>query len=186
MRLGAVSISGTSHPAIEADGALSYLATMPGADVFDFLLLDLEERDGVVESTRPCPPDARLVTPLRPNTIVVIGKSEPPRYAACVVLANMLLDVNRAVKQRLGTRKAPFASAEDIRALTGTESGGVTVFGLPPDLSVCVADGRLRTTVVVKLTRRCTVTLHASLLPRWRGAAPIVREILAGEFETDI
>jgi prolyl-tRNA editing enzyme YbaK/EbsC (Cys-tRNA(Pro) deacylase) len=72
------------------------------------------------------------------NTILVIGKSDPPRYAACVVLANTRLDVNRSVRARLGTRKASFASAEEARALTGMEIGGVTVFGLPPDLPIWV------------------------------------------------
>src|SRR5881275_984880 len=46
------------------------------------------------------------------NTILVIGKSNPPKYAACVVLATTRLDVNRAVKQKLGAR-ASFAAAED-------------------------------------------------------------------------
>jgi prolyl-tRNA editing enzyme YbaK/EbsC (Cys-tRNA(Pro) deacylase) len=72
------------------------------------------------------------------NTILVIGKSEPPVYAACVVLANCRLDVNKVVKQRLGTRKASFAPAEDTRAITGMEIGGVTVFGLPPELPVWI------------------------------------------------
>jgi prolyl-tRNA editing enzyme YbaK/EbsC (Cys-tRNA(Pro) deacylase) len=72
------------------------------------------------------------------NTILVAGKREPPVYAACVVLANTRLDVNRTVRQRLGVRKASFASAEDTRALTGMEIGGVTVFGLPPALPVWV------------------------------------------------
>lgn len=72
------------------------------------------------------------------NTIVVIGKSEPPRYAACVVLATTRLDVNRIVRGRLGTRKASFASADETRALTGMAIGGVTVFGLPPDLPIWV------------------------------------------------
>ena len=36
------------------------------------------------------------------NTIVVIGKSDPPRYAACVTLAPYRLDVNRVVRDRLG------------------------------------------------------------------------------------
>jgi prolyl-tRNA editing enzyme YbaK/EbsC (Cys-tRNA(Pro) deacylase) len=72
------------------------------------------------------------------NTILVIGKSEPPVYAACVVLANSRLDVNKTVKQRLGTRKASFAPAEDTRAITGMEIGGVTVFGLPPDLAIWI------------------------------------------------
>ena len=72
------------------------------------------------------------------NTILVIGKSDPPVYAACVVLANTRLDVNKTVRQRLGTRKASFAPAEDTRALTGMEIGGVTVFGLPPNLPIWI------------------------------------------------
>ncbi len=72
------------------------------------------------------------------NTIVVIGKSEPPTFAACVVLADTRLDVNRTVKQRLAVRRASFASAEETAALTGMLIGGVTVFGLPPDLPVWV------------------------------------------------
>lgn len=72
------------------------------------------------------------------NTILVVGKSTPPVYAACVVLATTRLDVNRSVRQRLGTRKASFAPPEETRALTGMEIGGVTVFGLPPGLPVWV------------------------------------------------
>jgi prolyl-tRNA editing enzyme YbaK/EbsC (Cys-tRNA(Pro) deacylase) len=72
------------------------------------------------------------------NTIIVIGKSTPPVYAACVVLATHRLDVNRTVRDRLGTRKASFASADETRDLTGMEIGGVTVFGLPPDLPVWI------------------------------------------------
>jgi prolyl-tRNA editing enzyme YbaK/EbsC (Cys-tRNA(Pro) deacylase) len=72
------------------------------------------------------------------NTILVIGKSDPPRYAACVVLAPNRLDVNRAVRDRLGTRKASFAPAESTRDITGMEIGGVTVFGLPAGLAVWV------------------------------------------------
>jgi prolyl-tRNA editing enzyme YbaK/EbsC (Cys-tRNA(Pro) deacylase) len=72
------------------------------------------------------------------NTIIVVGKSDPPRYAACVVLAHTRLDVNRTVRQRLGVRKASFASADETAALTGMMIGGVTVFGLPPDLPLWV------------------------------------------------
>src|SRR3954453_4278517 len=71
------------------------------------------------------------------NTILVIGKSNPPKYAACVVLATTRLEVNRAVKQKLGAR-ASFAASEDTRAITGMEIGGVTVFGLPADLPIWV------------------------------------------------
>ena len=38
------------------------------------------------------------------NTIVVIGKSDPPRFAACATLSPYRLDVNRTVRDRLGTR----------------------------------------------------------------------------------
>jgi prolyl-tRNA editing enzyme YbaK/EbsC (Cys-tRNA(Pro) deacylase) len=72
------------------------------------------------------------------NTIVVAGKADPRRYAACVVLAPHRLDVNRVVKGRLGTRKASFAGAEETRELTGMAIGGVTPFGLPPGLPVWV------------------------------------------------
>src|SRR6185312_12954569 len=72
------------------------------------------------------------------NTILVIGKSDPPVYAACVVLATCRLDVNKTVRQRLGTRKASFAPAEETRAITGMEIGGVTVFGLPPELPIWI------------------------------------------------
>jgi Uncharacterized conserved protein len=78
------------------------------------------------------------------NTIVVIGKSDPPRYAACVTLAPYRLDVNRTVRDRLGTRKASFAPAEDTAALTGMQMGGVTVFGLPAGLPIWV-DARVMT-----------------------------------------
>ena len=72
------------------------------------------------------------------NTIIVVGKSEPRRYAACLALATHRLDVNRAVRDRIGTRKASFASADETRELTGMEIGGVTPFGLPAGLPVWV------------------------------------------------
>jgi prolyl-tRNA editing enzyme YbaK/EbsC (Cys-tRNA(Pro) deacylase) len=71
------------------------------------------------------------------NTIVVIGKGNPPVYAACVVLATHRLDVNRVVKGRLG-RKSSFASPEEAATLTGMAIGGVTAFGLPADLPLWV------------------------------------------------
>src|SRR5579883_3157358 len=63
------------------------------------------------------------------NAIVVVGKCEPPRYVACVVLANSRLDVNRAVKRKLGTR-ASFANADDVARMTGMTIGGVTPIGI--------------------------------------------------------
>lgn len=72
------------------------------------------------------------------NTIIVVGKTEPLTYAACVVLATTRLDVNRVVRQRLGAKKASFASGEQTVAVTGMMIGGVTPFALPPDLPIWV------------------------------------------------
>jgi prolyl-tRNA editing enzyme YbaK/EbsC (Cys-tRNA(Pro) deacylase) len=72
------------------------------------------------------------------NTIVVATKKEPKQYAACVVLATTRLDVNHAVRDLLGAAKCSFATAEEMRALTGMTVGGVTVFGLPEGLPLFV------------------------------------------------
>ncbi len=72
------------------------------------------------------------------NTIVVMGRADPPVYAACVVLATTRLDVNKVVRKRLGTRKASFASGEDTQRLTGMAIGGVTPIGLPEELPLWV------------------------------------------------
>ena len=72
------------------------------------------------------------------NTIIVIGKSDPPRYAACVVLATTRLDVNKVVRHRFGVKKASFASGEQTEAITGMTIGGVTPFALPADIPIWV------------------------------------------------
>jgi len=72
------------------------------------------------------------------NTIIVASKKEPKQLAACVVLATTQLDVNRSVRKLLGAAKASFATAEEMRALTGMQVGGVTPFALPSDLPLYV------------------------------------------------
>ena len=76
------------------------------------------------------------------NAIVVIGKASSaavaPVFAVCLVLATTRLDVNRAVRKRLGTKKASFAPPEATAEITGMTMGGVTPFGLPADLPVWI------------------------------------------------
>lgn len=55
-----------------------------------------------------------------------------------------------------------------------------------PDLLVVVAYGLLLPAPLLQLPRLGCVNVHASLLPRWRGAAPIQHAILAGDTETGI
>ncbi len=72
------------------------------------------------------------------NAIVVVGKSEPRVYAACLVLANTRLDVNGAVRKRFGAKKASFASADETIEITGMQIGGVTPYGLPAGLPIWI------------------------------------------------
>lgn len=70
------------------------------------------------------------------NAILVASKKPEGRHVMCVALAHTRLDVNGAVRRKLGVRKLSFAPAEVTRDLTGQEIGGVTIFGLPDGLDV--------------------------------------------------
>lgn len=72
------------------------------------------------------------------NTIMVVAKVDPPRYAACVVLATTRLDVNRSVRTRFGVKKASFADAAVVAELTRMTLGGVTAIGLPAEVPLWV------------------------------------------------
>jgi len=54
------------------------------------------------------------------------------------------------------------------------------------DVIVVVAFGRILPPEILALPRHGCINVHASLLPRWRGAAPIQRAILAGDRETGV
>lgn len=86
------------------------------------------------------------------NCIIVVGKADPPVHVACVVLAHTRLDVNSAVRKRLGVRRASFAPPEVTRdlTLTGMQIGGVTPLALPQNLPLWI-DSRVmdRETIVV-------------------------------------
>src|SRR6202022_4419105 len=57
---------------------------------------------------------------------------------------------------------------------------------LEPDLLVVVAYGQIIPRSVLSIPKRGAVNVHASLLPRHRGAAPIAHAILAGDRETGV
>ena len=73
------------------------------------------------------------------NTIVLrYRKGGEDRHAALVTLGSRRLDVNGAVKERLGAQRLSFAKREAATELTGMEFGGITAFGLPADWVVLV------------------------------------------------
>jgi prolyl-tRNA editing enzyme YbaK/EbsC (Cys-tRNA(Pro) deacylase) len=111
------------------------------------------------------------------NCVVAIGKSDPPSYAACVVLASTRLDVNGVVRRRLGSRKASFAPADDVMNMTGMAIGGVTPLALPPDVPLWV-DARVMECPRIVLgggSRRTKVL-----------ASPTVLTALGGEVVDDL
>jgi methionyl-tRNA formyltransferase len=57
---------------------------------------------------------------------------------------------------------------------------------LQPDVAVVVAYGLILPQAVLDVPRLGCMNIHASLLPRWRGAAPIHRAIMAGDAETGV
>jgi methionyl-tRNA formyltransferase len=57
---------------------------------------------------------------------------------------------------------------------------------LEPDLGIVVAYGRILKPEILSVPPRGMINVHASLLPRYRGAAPIQHAILRGETETGI
>jgi len=57
---------------------------------------------------------------------------------------------------------------------------------LRPDLAVVVSYGQILTRRLLDAPRHGCVNLHASLLPRWRGASPVQAAILAGDAQTGV
>jgi len=72
------------------------------------------------------------------NTIVVVVKTEPRRYVACLVNATSKLDVNKKLAAIIGTKKLSFAASEETAALTGQMIGGVTLLALPAEWPVYI------------------------------------------------
>ncbi len=82
------------------------------------------------------------------------------------------LDNNIPVEQPESLKKDP-AAIEKLK-------------GFVPDVMIVAAYGLLLPQAVLDIPSYGCLNIHASLLPRWRGAAPIQRAILAGDSETGI
>lgn len=67
-----------------------------------------------------------------------------------------------------------------------TEEAQQAIAALDAEVMVVAAYGLILPKAVLQSPRKGCLNIHASLLPRWRGAAPIQRAILAGDAETGI
>jgi len=72
------------------------------------------------------------------NAIIVVLKTNPKQYIACLVRADTKLDVNKKVSELVGVKRLSFASAEETAALTGMLIGGVTIAGLPETMPIYI------------------------------------------------
>ena len=67
-----------------------------------------------------------------------------------------------------------------------TDAARAALFSTPVEVLVVAAYGLLLPPAVLAWPRLGCLNIHASLLPRWRGAAPIERALLAGDAETGV
>jgi methionyl-tRNA formyltransferase len=85
----------------------------------------------------------------------------------------------KVVAERLGL---PVQQPLKIREAAAVEALRV----MQPDLVIVVAYGQILPKLVLEIPRLGCVNVHTSLLPRWRGAAPIQYAILHGDSETGV
>jgi methionyl-tRNA formyltransferase len=85
-----------------------------------------------------------------------------------------------AVKALATANGLPVRQPESLRAIGEAEA--LQAFGL--DVLVVAAYGLLLPPSILRVPTIGCINVHASLLPRWRGAAPVERAIMAGDTET--
>lgn len=67
-----------------------------------------------------------------------------------------------------------------------TDEAQQTLYATQADLMIVAAYGRILPPAILSIPLQGCINIHASLLPRWRGAAPIQRAIQAGDTQTGI
>lgn len=87
-----------------------------------------------------------------------------------------------AVKEAALALQIPVAQPGTLK----TSEGRAAIDVWQPEAMIVVAYGLILPREVLAIPRLGCINIHASLLPRWRGAAPIQRAILAGDRETGI
>jgi methionyl-tRNA formyltransferase len=99
----------------------------------------------------------------------------------------------RAGGRGMATRKSPVHEAAERLAIPVMTPGRLKEPGeadrfaaLRPDVAVVAAYGQILPQAFLDIPPHGCLNLHASLLPRWRGAAPIARAIMAGDAETGV
>ena len=121
-----------------------------------------------------------------------LSNDQAKRFEVCLVLSKPDVPTGRGLRTT-PSEISQAATATGIELmqpiqLKGREYETVLerIAELRIDIGVVAAYGMLLTQELIDAPRLGTVNIHASLLPRWRGAAPIERAILAGDAETGV
>ena len=110
---------------------------------------------------------------------VVAAYSQPPRAGGRRGKALTPSPVHARAKELGIEVRTPLSFRKDPEALPAFEA-------LEADVAVVAAYGLILPQAVLDAPRHGCLNVHGSLLPRWRGAAPIQRAILAGDAETGV
>lgn len=111
------------------------------------------------------------------SVIAVVTKPDQPQGRSLKYLPS---PVKEWVLQHIPTTalyEPEKASSDEFVAL---------MHSLSPDVFVVAAYGEIMKTPLLDVPRLGPINVHASLLPKWRGAAPIQRSLMAGEAETGV
>jgi methionyl-tRNA formyltransferase len=118
-----------------------------------------------------------------------------PSLRACAADHEVAAVVTRADRAGSRGRPAPRPVADAARELglnlltparIGAPEVVADLLARSPDCLVVAAYGQILPPALIDPPRHGAVNVHASLLPRWRGASPIAHAILAGDSETGV
>lgn len=90
--------------------------------------------------------------------------------------------VGRGMKEIAQERGIPVFQPESVNS----PEGAAMLRGLQPDLLVVAAYGQILSKEVLSIPTQGAINVHGSLLPKYRGAAPVAHAILNGETETGV
>ena len=120
-------------------------------------------------------PSLTALVQSRHQVVGVISQPDRPRGRGHKILSE-------AVTMAAHEYRLPLLQPERLQDASFLEA----LRALQPDLGVVAAYGRLLPQPLLDLPRLGCINVHASLLPRWRGAAPVHRAIQAGDAETGV
>lgn len=136
-----------------------------------------------------------------PESIRIVYAGTPdfsvPALSALIKSENVIIGVYTQPDRPAGRGREPRPSPVKLKAIEhripvfqpesfSADDELERLRALKPDLMVVTAYGLLLPQAVLDIPRMGCINIHASMLPRWRGAAPIQRAILAGDTATGV